>query len=591
MKMKKDKENLKEIFKLVNFMINDSMKLFSMLSLFFLLVLVIYTLFQFINFNNGLSIVEILSLIIPLILYLLTNKDKKTKVKLSIISIYLFLLLILPFIYNKTYDLTVDGNSYHKTAIAFMKNGWNPLYETSKDFQKNNQNIVPFDDDTRIDLWIEHYPKATWIVAATIYNMTGNIESGKCMTLIFSIMLFIIEYNCLRTILDKRWAFLITGIVVFNPIVLAQFFSYYIDGLMGAFFIIELLLLFMIDPKEKVSNYYSVWLALISTCAMFVNLKFTGLLCSGVIAAVFYFYWLIVNRKEKDLLDIFKRITIPFVIVYVIAIFLVGSNSYIQNTVQHLNPLYPLIGKDKVDIITTMQPKSFGEMNMIEKFTVSLFSRTQNVTYEMEGPFLKWPIKLYKSEVGEIFAPDVRIGGFGPFFALIFLGSLVLLIAALIIFIKKEKNNLKYIILPTLTVIISMILVGENWWARYVPQLYLLPVGSLVLSIYVSKYINLKKINTKYIYLIPLGLMAIIGLNVGCFAYINYRNVKTFAEINNDIKVMKNTKDLELYLAAEKLYGYHYTLKDNGVNYKEVENIEEDNDYKYIYSWRFKVVK
>ena len=134
-----------------------------------------------------------------------------------------------------------------------------------------------------------------------------------------------------------------------------------------------------------------------------------------------------------------------------------------------------------------MQPKSFGEMNMIEKFTVSLFSRTQNVTYEMEGPFLKWPIKLYKSEVGELFAPDVRIGGFGPFFALIFLGSLVLLIAALIIFIKKEKNNLKYIILPTLTVIISMILVGENWWARYVPQLYLLPVGALILSIYVSK--------------------------------------------------------------------------------------------------------
>ena len=132
MKKKKDKEKLKdklkEKFKLVNIMNNDSMKLFSMLSLYFLLVLVIYTLFQFFNFNNGLSIVQILSLIIPIILYLLTNKDKKINVKLTIISIYLFLLLILPFIYNKTYDLTVDGNSYHKTAIAFMKNGWNPLY-------------------------------------------------------------------------------------------------------------------------------------------------------------------------------------------------------------------------------------------------------------------------------------------------------------------------------------------------------------------------------------------------------------------------------------------------------------------------------
>ena len=33
------------------------------------------------------------------------------------------ILIILPFLYNKTYDLTVDGNSYHKTAIAFIKNG------------------------------------------------------------------------------------------------------------------------------------------------------------------------------------------------------------------------------------------------------------------------------------------------------------------------------------------------------------------------------------------------------------------------------------------------------------------------------------
>lgn len=586
MKKKKDKEKLKEKFKLVNIMNNDSMKLFSMLSLYFLLVLIIYTLFQFINFNSGLSIVQILSLIIPIIVYLLVNKDKTIKVKLIIISTYLFLLLILPFIYNKTYDLTVDGNSYHKTAIAFIKNGWNPLYETSKEFQKNNQNIIPFDDDTRIDLWIEHYPKATWIIAATIYNMTGNIESGKCMTLIFSIMLFIIAFNCLRTILDKRWAFLITGIVVFNPIVLAQFFSYYIDGLMGAFFIIELLLLFMIDPKEKVSNYYSVWLALISTCAIFVNLKFTGLLCSGVIAAVFYFYWLIVNRKEKNLFAIFKRITIPFIIVYVIAIFLVGSNSYVQNTVQHLNPLYPLIGKDKVDIITTMQPKSFGEKNMIEKFAISLFAKTENTTYDMPDPELKWPIKLYRSEIGELFAPDIRIGGFGPFFALIFLVSLVLLIASLIIFIKKEKKNLKYVVLPTLAVIITMILVGENWWARYVPQLYLLPVGALILSIYVAKYINLKRIKTKYIYLIPLGLMCIIGLNVGCFAFINYRNVKSFVEISNDIKEMKKEKECELHLAADKLYGYYYTLKDNGVNYKEIGEIK---DYKYVYNWRFMV--
>ena len=62
-----------------------------------------------------------------------------------------------------------------------------------------------------------------------------------------------------------------------------------------------------------------------------------------------------------------------FVVVYVIAIFLVGSNSYVKNTIDHHNPLYPIIGKDKVDIVTTMQPKDFNEMSHLKKFVYALF--------------------------------------------------------------------------------------------------------------------------------------------------------------------------------------------------------------------------
>ena len=71
-----------------------------------------------------LGLIQILSIIIPIIIYLFKDIDTK-KVKIIII-IYLFLLLIMPFIYNKTYDLTVDGNSYHKTAIAFYKKWLEP---------------------------------------------------------------------------------------------------------------------------------------------------------------------------------------------------------------------------------------------------------------------------------------------------------------------------------------------------------------------------------------------------------------------------------------------------------------------------------
>ena len=487
MKIKREKEKKNKEFKL-----NNSMLLFVMLAGYFLLVLSLFTAFELLKLANTLSLIQILSITIPIIV-LLYKKSEKTKDILIVIGIYLFILLVVPFIYNKTYDLTVDGNSYHKTAIAFIKNGWNPMYETSRKFQENNDNVVKIEKGVKIDLWIEHYPKATWIVAATIYNMTGNIESGKCITLILSIMLFIINFNILRKILDKKWSYIISSLVVLNPIVLAQFFTYYVDGIMGILFLIEILLLFLVNPKEKTNIW--IWLCLVSICTIFTNIKYTGLLCSGVIAATFYFYWLIKYRKDKDFVTIFKRVTINFIIVFVTAIFFVGLNSYVKNTIDHHNPLYPIIGKDKVDIITTMQPKSFKNKNMVEKFVVSLFSKTENVVYGDREPQLKLPIKVYKSEIGELYAPDVRIGGFGPLFALIVIITTPILIYSVVKIIRKEKSFAPYIYLPAIAIIISSILVGENWWARYVPQLYLFPVGAILSLVYIRKY------NEKYIYI------------------------------------------------------------------------------------------
>lgn len=564
-----------------SFKLNNSMILFTMLSAYFLLILVMFTAFQLLKVSNFLGIIQILSIIIPIIA-LLYKIPKRNKDNVFVIAIYLFILLALPFVYNKTYDLTVDGNSYHKTAIAFIKNGWNPIYETSREFQAKNDKVVKIEKDRKLDLWIEHYPKATWVIAAVIYNMTGNIESGKCIILILSIMLFIIIFNILRKILDKKWSYIISCLVVLNPIVLAQFFTYYVDGIMGILFLIEILLLFLVDPKEKTNIL--LWICLTSICVIFTNIKYTGLLCSGVIAATFYFYWLIKYRKDKDFIKVFKRVTINFIIVFVIAIFFVGSNSYVKNTIEHHNPLYPIIGKDKVDIITTMQPKSFGNKNMAEKFVISLFSKTENVGYGAKEPTLKLPIKVYRSEIGELYAPDVRIAGFGPLFALIIIVTMPIFIYSAIKIIRKEKKLAHYIYLPIIAVLVSSILVGENWWARYVPQLYLFPVGAVLMLVYIRKY-NLSKMNK----IISALAVLLIAVNVSMYGYINLKEIESFHEITNDIKEMRNTKNLKLKLTGSPdLYGYLYTLNDNGVKYTIKNNIAAEN-MRYKYKWRIGV--
>lgn len=577
--MKKNKENIT-----LNKTFNNSMHLFAMLAGYFLLVLILFSIFQFLNVKNTLELIQIISVIIPIIVFLFKSIDNN-KNKIIILVIYLFLLLILPFIYNKTYDLTVDGNSYHKTAIAFIKNGWNPIYETSRSFQKNNDNVVKLEKQDKIDLWIEHYPKATWIIAAVIYNMTGNIESGKCITLILSIMLFLITYNLLRKVLDKKWSIIISLITVLNPIVLVQIFTYYVDGIMGILFLIEILLLFLINPKEKTNIW--IWLCIVSICTIFTNVKYTGLLCSGVIAATFYFYWLLKYRKDKDFITIFKRITINFIIVFVTAIFLVGANSYIKNTIDHHNPLYPIIGKDKVDIITTMQPKSFKNKNMIEKFTISLFSKTENVGYGEKEPQLKLPTKVYRSEIGELYAADVRIGGFGPLFALVVIITIPILIYSIAKIVKKEKSSAQYIYLPTIAIIISSILVGENWWARYVPQLYLFQVGTIISLIYIRKY-NKNKTN-KVNSVATLIVLGALIMNLLPFGYIKYKELTNFKIITSDLKTMRKMKNLKLKLGGmNDLYGYFYTLNDNDVKYTIKNNIEEKK-LRYMYSWRIGV--
>ena len=156
------KKNMDKLFE------KSSMQLLLMVLEYFLLVLVTYTGLQLIRIKNCFGVVNAISFAVPLVYFLISEKNKKKKLfnKIIIMLLYLVIVLGLPFISGKTYDLTIDGNSYHKTAIAFLKNGWNPFYEKSIDFQKNNDDVIQFEEDSKVDIWIEHYPKASWILAA-----------------------------------------------------------------------------------------------------------------------------------------------------------------------------------------------------------------------------------------------------------------------------------------------------------------------------------------------------------------------------------------------------------------------------------------
>lgn len=555
---------------------SNCFKIFSLILSFFFCILFSYTFCKILKIQHCLNLIYVASVVLPLSVYFIFFEDSK-KNRFVCSLLFSFLVLIVPFLFSWTYDYTADGNSYHKIAIGFMKEGWNTVYESSLDWQVG-KDVIQIEPETKIDKWIDHYPKATWTVAAAMYSYTGSIESGKSINFLLAVSVCLLLYSVFSTKFSKKISLLFSALFTLNPILLSQMFSYYLDGLMGICFIIEFILLVLLDICDRKSRL--LWFLLLCICSIFVNLKFTGLLYSGIIAAVFYFYWLF--RDRKNFWSTFKYVTIRFSVLFLIAICFVGANSYVKNTIDHHNPLYPLIGKDKVDIITTMQPKVFGKLNSLQKFTWSLFSRTDNITYLGGNPKVKFPLSVYKSEIEMLNGtPDLRIGGFGPLYASSFIIGLIFLGYGLVCIFKNRNSVFKYFAMALISIIVSCIAVKEGWWARYIPQFYCIPVMGIIILEYSFK--NNKKNILQAI------LCLVLFANLCCFLYSYPHKFSDFKQTREDLIELSNMDEVNLDFDIYNLpLGIDFNLKDYNVKYNLI-SIPEDEDVRWFYSWKLRV--
>ena len=551
-----------------------------LIMMYLLCVLVFFHISRLCHIEHGLTLIQILSILVPVVIYLFHYRKKSWK-KYFVVFLYFGLCIGLPFLFSNTYDLTQDGNGYHKLSVAYLKNGWNPIYQSQDDYVKENN--LPSSKGNGI--WINHYPKSLETISAVTYHMTGSIESGKAVTTLVLLAMVFLVFSYLSIFLNKMQSFILSVLLALNPVVLAQLFNYYVDGLMGMCFAMEVIILLYISITKK--QDYKIWLYITAICSLFVNLKFTGLLYSGLIAAVFYFYWLFHERKEKEWKQIWKRATGWFILVFVTAIFVVGSSSYIKNTITAGNPLYPLFGEGKEDIVTKMEPKSFNHKNSFEKFVISLFSKTENVLYGQGEPELKNPLQVSQSEIDAINIPDVRIAGFGPLSACFFILGTILLLIELYMLYRTDKKKLKYVILSLVCILLSCILVGESWWARYVPQLYFIPWMSLLLLCVLS--IKDKRVLWG---LRGMGVLVFLFLIMNSSFYLQARikDLDTFQTIEKDLLELKNQKNVKLQLSNPEFFAYYYNLDDREISYQIVEEDMTEN-FVYQYYWQFKVLQ
>lgn len=528
------------------------------------------------------------------ILEMLMIYKNKTSIKQIIISIIvavsIFVLSVL--LVSNIYDWTWDGNTYHKTAVGSLKNGWNPVYEKVEDFTIEKGNEIDLDTKEKNKIWVNHYPKASWIFAANIYSITNSIEASKILNILMMYVSITLIGTYLMKKMNKIWASIISILIIINPVIITQIFNYYIDGLLGmGLCIIIYTLLAITEMKKDVKNNkfeLKEHFIILACCILLViNLKFTGLVYAAILCFLFYMYWLYQAHKEGNLKEKIIKYTKFYTIVVLISILFVGYTPYMKNFIDKGHPFYPLFGKDKVDIMTHNQPYNFKNKDVVKKFAISMLAEGSNihVAYEnnKEKPKLKIPFTIQEKELTDYAQPDTRMAGFGPLYSGIFIISCCCTIYIIYSYIKNKQFNK---LIPYLLILIAMAILvlatDGSWWARYTPYLWILPIFNIIY------FANKKSKVTK---IIASVLSILIMINVSIIIYANFsKYLKNYANVQKDLQEFKNyantQSNVEVLLKTSEHEGIKYNIADLGIDttkIKYVKKIEKNKKVTYLF--------
>ena len=438
------------------------------------------------------------------------------------------------------YDVSYDGQSYHMEEIYQLKNGWNP---TEGELSSS----------INMALYIDHYSKGVEIPQSALYSITDRIEAGKATNFMILSASFCLTLGLLLS--GKRLSAIkcifISLFATLNPIAVNQLLTTYVDGQLAI-----MLLCFLITATWAVreGDKFS-FLVLASIIIITSNIKFTGLVYIVLFSFAFLAWLALVNYQKA----FFQKAFLITLVAGLIGVFIVGYSTYVENTIVHHHPFYPLMGKNKVDIMQHNLPPGFEHYSASHKFFLSFFGHTDNVmignTKEIR---LKIPFAINKDDIVNSYAIDTRIAGFGGLFSGLMLLSVILLTILLTKFSGQWRYRKNWLYLVVL-IITSVIIMPESWWARYVPQFWYIPIIILLIAeLYMDNNFKILKL-----------LMYIcLTINIG-FTLLSFRfNILMTQMINAQLKEMKDS-ERTIYVQFDSSESNRIRFQEKGIPYIE----------------------
>jgi hypothetical protein len=390
-----------------------------------------------------------------LFLHGLSNPQKW--VVLGVFTASVLLAMVVPsFLYNVGWD----GVTYHSEAILNLLHGVNPIY---KEFEGN------------YPIWTNYYPKTEWYFAAAMDGTFGRLEMGKAYNIFLIYACGIYSWRFFRVLrLDRSASLLLAATAALNPIAASQVVSFYVDGAMAS--LLTMLVMSSVSLFRRPNRFDRTIFVAVSAAA--VTTKYTGAAYVCVTIAL-----VLMAQALIPLHDNWRarfgaiRSMLATTAILGMAVLLLGFSPYVTNVLKGRSPLYPVAGADKVVVVSAGDsgPSEFfrPNRNRFQNFAAS-FLAASSEAHGVESPRSKIPFTVHLAEIRASTNPDLRMAGWGVLFSGVFFASLGLYLYA------RGWRLFPEISFAILLALATSFSNPYGWWARYVPQIALVPILLLV---------------------------------------------------------------------------------------------------------------
>lgn len=343
-------------------------------------------------------------------------------------------------------DVSWDGVAYHQPAVLQLMEGWNPY--------RGQSSVIA---------WTTEYPKASWVTAAQWVSLFGRIETGKGLNFLAIIATLCVAIPfCAARLRGRPWLAVLSGTAIaLNPVSVYQAPTFYVDGLLGSFLtILFLSLVTLLSGQATRATHFRI----AATVILLINLKFTGLVYSVLVlgSAIAVFAW------RREFARVF-RYGAAWAAIGAAGTVVFGASPYTHNVLAGRHIFHPVQGPKAVDILTPLRPVNLAEMDRFSRFATAHFARSENVR---RPDSTRWALPFFGMALDNypISYIDTTAAGFGPFFS----GALLLAALGLIWSLARKRRITPGVLFVLIGMGLTTFLHAEGWWARYVPQLWLL---------------------------------------------------------------------------------------------------------------------